>query len=83
MKLIEIYGQTNCSYCKRAQEFCQTFDLPFVYRDISDPAARAEMFRRNSQATTVPQIFVGERHIGGYDDLSVLPIPSLQQLMDE
>lgn len=83
MKPIEIFGQTNCSYCKRAVELCQTLHLPYIYRDIAGQTDRVEMFQRNPHATTVPQIFVGQRHIGGYDDLAVMSLPTLQQLMGE
>lgn len=83
MKKIEIYGQTGCSYCERAMRFCEDNALPHVYRNIANRADRAEMFRRNTHARTVPQIFIGERLIGGYDNLSGFSVPELQQMIGE
>lgn len=83
MKKIEIYGQSGCGYCKRAVEFCEIHALPFIYRNIENRADRLEMFRRNSHAQTVPQIFIGDRLIGGYDNLSAYEISQLQQMIGE
>ncbi len=47
--------------------------MPFAEIDVADaPEARLEMMRRANGRRTVPQIFVGDRHVGGYDDLSAL-----------
>lgn len=48
-------------------------DVSFTETDVSrDPALRAEMVQRADGRRTVPQIFVGTTHVGGFDDLSAL-----------
>ena len=79
--MIEIYGQDGCSYCKKARLYAEGWRLPFVYRDITDTTDRAEMFRRNPAARTVPQIFIGDRLIGGFDELVRIPLSQLQQMI--
>jgi glutaredoxin 3 len=69
---VVMYTTSWCPYCTRAK---QLFDRKGVqYREIDVDAvegARAEMQRRSGR-TSVPQIFVGERHLGGFDDTSAL-----------
>ena len=67
---ITIYTTRTCPYCRRAKDLLQKKNL--AYREISvdgDFEARAEMSKRANGRTTVPQIFFGETHIGGCDDL--------------
>jgi len=67
---IDIYGRENCPFCTKAVELCHQQKLNFSYHDVQkDEAARAEMFRRVPDARTVPQIFAGDLHIGGFTDL--------------
>ena len=73
MPVIEIYTQPFCSYCARALRLLDSKKV--AYREINAPqgsAARAEAFRRSGGGTTVPQIFVDEKPIGGCDDLVAL-----------
>ena len=67
-----MYTTSWCPYCTRAR---QLFDRKGVkYREIDVDAvegARAEMQQRSGR-TSVPQIFVGERHLGGFDDTRAL-----------
>lgn len=67
---VEIYSKATCPYCIRAKRL---LDMKKVeYREISvdyDSEARAEMIQRAGGRTTVPQIFIDGRHIGGCDDL--------------
>lgn len=81
MRAIEIYGQPECVYCRRAVEFCEARGLDYVYRDIREYDARAEMMRRNPQAATVPQIFIGEKLIGGHAELVAHNSEQLQQMI--
>lgn len=67
---ITIYTTRACPYCRRAKDLLQKKNL--AYREISvdgDFEARAQMTARANGRTTVPQIFFGETHIGGCDDL--------------
>jgi glutaredoxin 3 len=67
-----IYATSWCPYCARARAVLAYKGLPVQEIDIdADPAQRAEMIRRSGRRT-VPQIFIGERHIGGCDDLLAL-----------
>jgi len=72
MNRIEIYSADNCPWCNRAKSLLRTKGLDFEEIDISADAARAvEMIQRSGQRT-VPQIFIEDEHIGGFDELSML-----------
>jgi glutaredoxin len=85
MRSVEIYGYaTGCNPCQQAKRFLESFRIPYVFRDIrDDEAAKAEMFSRNPDAKTVPQIFVADILIGGRDELLAIPTPQLQQMIGE
>ncbi|MDP2740147.1 MAG: glutaredoxin domain-containing protein [Pseudorhodobacter sp.] len=70
MTQIEIFTGPGCRYCTAAKQLLTAHNLPFVERDISYAEALAEMRQRLPHARTIPQIFVGDEHVGGYDDLS-------------
>ncbi len=70
--LIEIYTGPSCSYCRSAKALLDRKQLAYREIDVSVPAQRAAMQRRLPGARTIPQIFVGRRHVGGYDDLERL-----------
>ncbi len=70
---IEIYTQPYCPYCSRAMALLTQKGVSF--KEISAPhgtAQRQDAIRRSGGRTTVPQIFIGERHVGGCDDLLAL-----------
>jgi len=69
---ITMYSTRFCSYCIRARMLLDSKQVE--YTDIavdSEPTLRREMMQRSGRST-VPQIWVGERHIGGFDDLTRL-----------
>ena len=73
MPEIEIYTQPWCPYCERALHILSTKQATF--REIDAPggsAARDEARSRSGGRTSVPQIFIDGRHIGGCDDLVAL-----------
>jgi glutaredoxin 3 len=73
MAEIEIYTQPWCPYCSRAISLLASKGAAF--REIDAPhgsAEREESIRRSGGRTTVPQIFIDGRHIGGSDDLAAL-----------
>ncbi|HEX4762213.1 MAG TPA: glutaredoxin 3 [Sphingomicrobium sp.] len=73
MAIVEIYTKTFCPYCWRAKHLLDSKGIG--YREISVDLGgerRAEMIERAGGRTTVPQIFIGDRHIGGCDDLVAL-----------
>jgi glutaredoxin 3 len=73
MKLIEIYTKTICPYCVKAKAL---FDRKGIfYHEIKiddDDALRDLMVQRSGGRKTVPQIFIGDFHVGGCDDLHLL-----------
>lgn len=65
-----IYTKSWCGYCTRAKELLARKGVPFTEIEISnDDALRDEMIQRAGGLHTVPQIFIGHRHVGGCDDL--------------
>ncbi|MGE4482456.1 glutaredoxin 3 [Acidocella sp.] len=73
MPEIDIYTQPYCPYCIRAVALLKRKGVAF--KEINAPhgtAAREEAIRRSGGRGTVPQIFIGERHVGGCDDLLAL-----------
>ena len=72
MTPIEIYTSPLCGYCHAAKRLLNAKGASFTEFDVSsDPAKRQEMMDRAGRHT-VPQIFVGDTHVGGYDDLAAL-----------
>lgn len=72
MKPVEIYTTPYCGYCHRAKHLLAQKGVDFTEIDVSDPADRAAMVARLPMARTVPQIFIGETHVGGCDELYAL-----------
>jgi glutaredoxin 3 len=73
MARIEIYTTRFCPYCAAAKRLLSSKDTDFTEIDVgSDPRRRDEMTARANGRVTVPQIFIGATHVGGYDDLSAL-----------
>jgi glutaredoxin 3 len=75
MARVQIYLTAHCGYCRAALRLLREkgiadADIDMVRVD-EDPARRAEMLARSGRRT-VPQIWIGERHIGGFDELSDL-----------
>jgi glutaredoxin 3 len=73
MAKVVMYSTAVCPYCLMAERLLRSkgvAEIEKVRVDL-DPARREEMMQRTGRRT-VPQIYVGERHVGGYDDLSAL-----------
>ena len=69
---IVMYSTSWCPYCARARSLLTRKGVSFLDIDIeAQPEQREQMIRRSGRHT-VPQIFIGERHIGGSDDLDEL-----------
>jgi len=69
---VVMYATSWCPYCTRARQLLDGKGVRYTEIDVDVVAgARAEMQRRSGR-TSVPQIFVGERHLGGYDDTRAL-----------
>ncbi len=73
MKRVKIYTKGYCSYCHAAKTLLQRKGVRFEETDIGgQPDLREEMVRRAGGRRTVPQIFIGDVHVGGSDDLHAL-----------
>lgn len=73
MARIEIYTKFLCPYCTRAKSLLKGKGVDFEEYDITmGGPRRAEMLERSHGRTTVPQVFIDGRHIGGSDDLAAL-----------
>ncbi|MFW6288044.1 MAG: glutaredoxin 3 [bacterium] len=66
---IEIYSMERCPYCKKAKAFLKSKGLDFHEYDIDDKKVKLEMKKRTNGAKTVPQIFIEDYLIGGFDDM--------------
>jgi glutaredoxin 3 len=70
MTAVTIYTTTRCVFCLRAKEYLRSKGVPYEEVDVTgDDEARAELVERSNGRRTVPQIFVGKVHVGGYTDL--------------
>lgn len=70
---IIMYATDWCGYCQRARNLFQRKGVTFQEVKIDeDPQHRKDMLERSGGRRTVPQIFIGEQHVGGYDDLAAL-----------
>jgi glutaredoxin 3 len=71
--IVEIYTKTFCSYCWRAKMLLESKGVAFKEISVDfGGELRQQMLERSNGRTTVPQIFIGENHIGGCDDLVAL-----------
>ena len=73
MAKVEIYTSMLCGYCHSAKTLLKQKGVRFTEFDVTlKPSRRREMMQRTGGATSVPQIFIGETHVGGYDDMAAL-----------
>lgn len=73
MPTVKMYTTAVCPYCIRAKQFLKSKGVEQIeeIRIDTDPQARAVMME-TTQRRTVPQIFIGDTHVGGCDDLIAL-----------
>jgi len=71
MKKIEIYSWSWCPYCRAAKNLLDKKGVEYTVYDASDKQTAQEMEKR-AQQSSVPQIFIDDQHIGGFDDISEL-----------
>jgi glutaredoxin 3 len=73
MPSVTIYTKGWCPYCSAAKKLLDDKGVEFTEIDIEKkPEARGDMIQKAKGRTTVPQIFIGEKHVGGCDDLYAL-----------
>ncbi len=72
MKKVEIYTTGWCPYCHAAKSLLADKGVSYDEIDATDPETRTAMVQRAHGRRTVPQIFIGATHVGGYDDMAAL-----------
>ncbi|MGH1423618.1 MAG: glutaredoxin 3 [Pseudooceanicola sp.] len=73
MKSVDIYTTPICGFCHAAKRLLTQKGVAFNEIDVMRaPDKKAEMIQRANGGRTVPQIFIGETHVGGCDDLHAL-----------
>ena len=65
-----MYGKTGCGYCDKAKNLFNQHGIEYDYRDTALPGVKNELLLRYPEAATLPQIFVENTLIGGFDKLS-------------
>ncbi len=75
MNRIEIYSTNNCPWCTRAKSLLRTKGLDYEEIDISSDQARTMEMIARSGRRTVPQIFIDDEPIGGFDELANMNLP--------
>lgn len=70
---VVMYSTAYCGFCQRARGLLERKGVDIQEIKVDDDAGeREKMLKRSGGRRTVPQIFIGERHVGGYDDLAAL-----------
>ena len=73
MSAVTIYTRAFCPYCSRALSLLKSKGADFTEIDAGmDPDKKAEMVQRANGARTFPQIFIGDKHVGGCDEMMAL-----------
>ncbi len=73
MAKIEIYTSMLCGYCHAAKALFKQKGIQYTEFDVMmRPGRKREMMDRAGGRTSVPQIFIGTKHVGGYDDMAAL-----------
>ena len=73
MQTVEIYTSPLCGFCHAAKRLLSQKGVSFSEIDVwQDPDRKPEMIKRANGGRTVPQIFIGDTHVGGCDDLYAL-----------
>jgi len=69
---VVMYTTSWCPYCERARKLLASKNVTFSEIDIESAAEKRAEMRNRSGRTSVPQIFIGDHHVGGSDDLHAL-----------
>ena len=73
MQSVTLYTKPFCPYCARAMGLLREKGVEFTEIEAAfDPEKKQEMMQRANGRATFPQIFIGDRHVGGCDDLTAL-----------
>ncbi len=74
MNRVVMYSTQVCPYCQMAERLLKSRGVEHIEKVLvdKDPERRQEMMERSNGRRSVPQIFIGDKHVGGYDELSAL-----------
>ena len=73
MKKVVIYTGPMCNFCSAAKHLLNKKKVSYTEFDIAvDPSKKQEMQEKTNGARTIPQIFIGETYVGGYEELKAL-----------
>jgi len=72
MKHTEIYYKSWCPYSRRALRLLDRKGVNYTAIDVTEDRERELEMRERASRTSVPQIFIGDVHVGGYDDIAAL-----------
>jgi Glutaredoxin, GrxC family len=72
MQKITVYTTSSCPYCIAAKELLNRKKYAYKEVDVSDPSMRMMLVKKAQGRKTVPQIFIGDLHVGGFDDLAAM-----------
>ena len=80
---IVVYSTSRCPYCEAAKKLLSREGYKYTEVDVSTPELREMLVKKAQGQKTVPQIFIGSMHVGGFDDLQTLHRSGdLKNLMD-
>ena len=69
---LTLYGTQFCVFCAMARELLERKSVSYEDLDVNRDSELRKLMEQRSQRRTVPQLFIGDRHIGGYEELSAL-----------
>lgn len=72
MPIIQVYTWANCPYCVRAKDLLTRKGLAFTEINLDDKDAELKALRERTGMRTIPQIFIGDKFIGGFSELAAL-----------
>ena len=70
MRKVEVISKDNCSYCVKAKQLLEKLNIEFVEKKVGKDITREELLERVPNARSVPQIFINNENIGGYQELA-------------
>lgn len=68
--MITIYGNTRCPWCEKAKQLTERYELKYQYLNTDEEENLKALKEAMPDVKTIPQIWWGDRHIGGYQELS-------------
>jgi len=69
---VTIYTGPRCAYCNAAKKMLDSKGVTYTEINIHEDSSKAEEMVERTKRQTVPQIFIGETHVGGFDDMAEL-----------